>query len=339
MTVEVFSGSGTSGIPFGTLTATRTGGSGAVEVTASLPEGTYTARARQAQTAGPEGASAPRTFTVDTTAPGVTVTVPNDGATTLDPTPTFVGAAGSAPGDGLTVTVEVFAGASASGTPLRSVDVSRSGSGWMLELAVADALEPGTYTVRARQVDDVGNSGVSNTRTFTLLRAAPEVTLTSPATGRGNDSTPEFAGTAEDRAGDAGSVSVELFSGSDTSGTPFRTLTATRTAAAWSVELPAAQSLTDGTYTARARQTQTQGPDGTSAPRTFTVDTSAPGVTVTVPNDGATTLDPTPTFVGAAGSAPGDGLTVTVEVFAGGSASGAPLRSVDVSRSGSGWTL
>src|SRR5205814_4763588 len=54
----------------------------------ALSEGTYTAQATQSDTAGNTGSSAAHTFTVDVTAPTVTLTSPAAGAHTNDSTPT-----------------------------------------------------------------------------------------------------------------------------------------------------------------------------------------------------------------------------------------------------------
>src|SRR5439155_7228763 len=103
---------------------------------------------------------------------------------------------------------------------------------------------------------------------------------------------------------------VKVYPGSSPTGTPAQTLTSAVTAGAWSaVPSPA---LPEGTYTAQATQSDAAGNLGVSAPHTFTVDTSAPSVSVTAPAPGATTKDTTPTFRGTAGTAGGDSASVTV---------------------------
>jgi hypothetical protein len=102
----------------------------------------------------------------------------------------------------------------------------------------------------------------------------PAVTLASPADGAlTNDATPTLAGAAGNAAGDAATVNVKLWTGSAAGGAPRQLLTATRSGAAWSVD---AATLPDGTYTARADQSDTYGNTGTSTAHSFAVDATAP---------------------------------------------------------------
>jgi hypothetical protein len=100
------------------------------------------------------------------------------------------------------------------------------------------------------------------------------VTLVSPADGAlTNDPTPTLSGAAGNVAGDGATVNVKLWTGSAPAGTARQLLTATRSGAAWSVD---AATLPDGTYTARADQSDTSGNTGTSAAHGFAVDATAP---------------------------------------------------------------
>ena len=79
---------------------------------------------------------------------------------------------------------------------------------------------------------------------------------------------PLYSGGAGDAAGDSGTVTVEVFGGNGTSGSPLQTLPVARSGASWSTEGPA---LSPGTYTARARQADGAGNVGFSSPSTFTI--------------------------------------------------------------------
>ena len=114
----------------------------------------------------------------DWTAPAVTLTAPADDSTT-DTTPTFSGAAGTASGDASTVTVEIFSGATASGTPVQTRTATRSGATWT---TTATTLPAGTYTVRVTQTDSGGNTGTA-TRTFTVDAGKPKATMVSAVHG------------------------------------------------------------------------------------------------------------------------------------------------------------
>ncbi|MDQ4048097.1 MAG: DNRLRE domain-containing protein, partial [Actinomycetota bacterium] len=106
----------------------------------------------------------------DTTAPTVTLTQPANGGTTSDTTPTFAGAAGEASGDSATVTVKLYSGTTASGTPVQTLSATRSGGAWSVD--ASSALEHGTYTAQAEQSDAAGNTGQSSANTFTVQSAS-----------------------------------------------------------------------------------------------------------------------------------------------------------------------
>jgi hypothetical protein len=87
-----------------------------------------------------------------------------------------------------------------------------------------------------------------------------------------------LSGTAGTDPGDAGTVSLEVYSGTDTTGTPARTLSADVGAGGgWSTTT--APTLPDGTYTLLAKQSDTAGNTG-RATTGFTVATVVPPVTV-----------------------------------------------------------
>jgi hypothetical protein len=336
VTVKVYSGTSATGTPVQTLQATRSGGSWSVDASPALAEGTYTAVAEQADSAGNTGTSASRTFRVDTTAPSVTLTQPADGSNIGDATPTFSGSAGTDPGDSSTVTVRVYSGTSATGTPVQTLQATRSGGSWSVD--ASPALADGTYTAQAEQSDSAGNTGTTAARTFTIKASAPTVTLTQPADGSvTSDTTPVFSGAAGNAPGDSSTVTVKVYSGTSATGLPVQTVDATRSGTSWSVE--SLIGLGDGTYTAQAEQSDSVGSTGTSSPSTFRVDTVAPAPTLTQPTDGSTTADPTPTFSGAAGTAPGDSSTVTVRVYSGTSATGTPVQTRQAIRSGGSWSV
>lgn len=108
---------------------------------------------------------------------------------------------------------------------------------------------------------------------------APLVTLDEPGQGAlVATATPTFRGRAATGNGIAPSVTVQVFAGvgASESSTPLQTLTAPVSAGAYGVM---AARLPDGTYSARARQAG-EGDAGVSDPHTFTVDTTAPGTSI-----------------------------------------------------------
>jgi Bacterial Ig-like domain len=97
----------------------------------------------------------------DEVPPAVTLTEPANGFATADDTPTFAGAAGEAAGDAATVSVEIRSGE----TVVQTLTTARTGTAWSVDAA---SLAPGQYSARAIQLDAAGNTGVSETRTFTI---------------------------------------------------------------------------------------------------------------------------------------------------------------------------
>ena len=104
------------------------------------------------------------------------------------------GSAGTASGDDGTVTVDLFSGAAASGTPVQTVVASRDGSGSFN--AQFDRVGGGTYTVRARQSDAAGNTGVERARELHRRRSGGPAAagLRRVSRPRSRSSTPPRAG-------------------------------------------------------------------------------------------------------------------------------------------------
>jgi hypothetical protein len=101
---------------------------------------------------------------------------------------------------------------------------------------------------------------------------APAVTLSQPADGSSTaDATPTFSGDAGTATGDADTVRVKVYAGTDLSAPALVSLTATQSQGTWSVD--ATDALADGTYTARAEQSDAAGNVGLSAAHTFTIST------------------------------------------------------------------
>lgn len=98
----------------------------------------------------------------------------------------------------------------------------------------------------------------------------PAVTLTNLPDGTATNSTaPLFVGTGGAAIGDSSTVQVKVYSGTSATGTPIETLAAQPDGTgAWSVR---SNTLSNGTYTAKASQSDSAGNTGTSTANTFTV--------------------------------------------------------------------
>jgi hypothetical protein len=96
--------------------------------------------------------------------------------TTNHATPSFGGGAGTAAGDDGTVTLKIYAGTAATGTAVKTIPATVTGSSWT---ATTTTLADGTYTAIATQSDAAGNTGQSGARTFTIDTVAPTTSITS----------------------------------------------------------------------------------------------------------------------------------------------------------------
>jgi hypothetical protein len=238
---------------------------------ADLADGSHTFFVRATDPAGntdPDGASYP--WELDATAPVVTISSPGDGVVMSDPAPTISGLAETGPVDDSTVTVELYSGTSASGTPVDKwmPGVDSENASWSV---ISPSLDEGTYTVRASQSDDFGRPG-SDTHTFNVDLQAPAVTLTSPKHGLiTKNPTHVFKGSAGTDVDDDPNVDVVISQGT----TVIQTMSNVPVSAgAWS-STPT-DPLDDGTYTAYAEQSDAAGHTGTSNENSFTVDTTPP---------------------------------------------------------------
>ncbi|MET0839307.1 MAG: Ig-like domain-containing protein, partial [Marmoricola sp.] len=181
--VTIAPGSETQGDAVQTLSA-PVSPDGSWSVTAgALTDGSYTLQATQSDAAGNTGVSSPVSFTVstapaDTTAPSVAVTTPSAGATVVTAGVPVAGTAGTDAGDNATVSLEVYTGASAAGTPTQTLTTGVSSGAWSSNVT---GLAAGTYTLVAVQGDAAGNVGRSQPVTFTKA-VVPTITTITPAT-------------------------------------------------------------------------------------------------------------------------------------------------------------
>jgi len=308
---------------------------------AALAQGTYTAQVTQSDEAKNIGKSEPPVaFTVDTTPPAVTITTPASGQKLHVSRPTFIGAAGTAPGDLPSVKLKIYKGGSATGKPEQELELPATAGKWTSP-PEGPALPNGTYTAKAEQLDDVGNVGTSTT-TFTIETKSPTVTMSMPGlVARGgtlaSGPNPTFSGTAGIAPEDSASVIVNLFSGTSASGKPVRNVEGTRSGGTWTIG-PVA--LAEGTYTAQAEQGDSAvgGSPGYSEATPFIVDATPPAVTLTSPANGSSTTGGSQLVTGSAGTAVGDLPEVIVQLFSGASVTGAPLQSVNVNAAGGAWS-
>ena len=251
----------------------------------------------------------PRSFTIDTTAPGSGVTTPANGSfwnlTSWGGVSSIAGTASDAGSLVQDVKVSIRRGSDSlywDGTDFASgpellptatlVSTGPATFSWTLAAPSAAKLTSGvTYTIRVVARDNVNNSSTLST-TFLYDTSAPTLGMDFPvastayrgATWTAGCATAGACGTAADTGGSSlATVEVSLQRGSDSkwwNGSSFVTSvpelfrTATGTTS-WSLPV-AIGDLTDGSYTVRARATDGAGNVTTGSTRTFTIDTTAP---------------------------------------------------------------
>src|SRR6516164_8406151 len=150
-------------------------------------------------------AAVPADSAMAAAAPHVTLAHPVPGSYTNNQTPVVSGTT-----DDLLdpITVKLYAGASASGSPVRTATTGFPLASESWEVTPEPALEPGEYTAVAEQ--GVLEVGKSEAVTFTVVTASPEVSITPLSSPTGNN-TPTLEGGAGIRAVDNPSVTVTVY--------------------------------------------------------------------------------------------------------------------------------
>jgi hypothetical protein len=270
----------------------------------------------------------------DNTAPSVTLASPANGALISGGQPTFSGSASTGFGTSPTVTVRIYSGASATGTPVQTITTTRSAAGGY-SLGPNASLADGQYTAQAEQ-DDLSNPpdrGFSAPTTFLIHNAAPTITLDSLGSRPLTTTTPTFTGQA---SSSAGTVALEVYPGAGTSGTPVRFSSGPADSRGhFSIKI--SPGLPDGQYTVVAAQAGSGG-TGLSRAVTFRIKVHPPALTLAAPAAGSSVSGPKPQFSGAAGAALGDSSIVTVNLYAGASVKGRRLGTMRVATHGSQWS-
>jgi hypothetical protein len=137
-------------------------------------------------TASAQNSGATFTTASDWVAPVVTLTAPANASSTNSTRPVLSGAAGNASGDAATVTVRIYSGSAATGTPVQTLTPTRTAASWT---ATPTTLADGTYTARATQGDASGNTGTSTASTFAVDATRPTATSVTAANKGGAGTT------------------------------------------------------------------------------------------------------------------------------------------------------
>jgi predicted secreted protein len=256
----------------GNLTVTGTNWSLAIPAAHALPQGTYNVSATATDSAGRVGSdTTSNELVVDTTPPTVTV----NSLTTASTTPTVTGTVS----DGtLQVAVNNRTYTVGGG------NLTVTGTTWTLAIPAAHALAAGTYNVTATSTDAAGNVGSDTTSNELVVDFTVPVVTVNPLTT--NSNTPTVTGTVSN-----GTLQVAVNGRTYTAGDGALSVSGT----VWTLQIPAAHGLVDGTYNVSASATNAAGSVGSDATANeLVVDTVAPTVTV----NSAITADTTPTITG-----------------------------------------
>ncbi|GAA3581851.1 polysaccharide deacetylase family protein [Kribbella ginsengisoli] len=163
----------------------------------------------------------------------------------------------------------------------------------------------------------------------------PNPIVTAPTAGQTVSPAPTVSGSAQ---ATGGNVTVSVYSGPYSTGTPVLTVNVGNNSGAWTTTLPG--PLANGTYTVQAQQTG-NGLTGFSAPRTFvvsdTVDTTPPAIVITAPVNNSSVNVTTPRISGTGGTATGDAATTTLRIYNGATATGTPRQTVSAPITAGAW--
>jgi large repetitive protein len=289
------------------VSTTPSGGHWSTNGEGTLSSESYSAYATQESSLGnPPGESAHVAFTVETRPPTVVLNSSSVALRSNNTSPSFNGTAT----DTTAVTVRVFAGSKAEGTEVASATVAGTGGAWSsppVSPPLAGAPGPHTYTAIAEQPSSLKNpAGKSSTVTFIVDTSVPTVTIVPPPTPS-NNTTPSFTGAASETT----PVTLRVYEEpKENEKKEVAKLTAAVSGGTWT---SAPVTLASGThnYSAVASQeSEIKNGPGESAPVKFTVDTTAPKVTLN-PVAKSPSNNVLPTFSGTAT----DKEPVTIAVY------------------------
>ena len=243
-----------------------------------------------------------------------TPTVASYGPATRDTTPNLTGTASNDAGDEATVTLRIYSGSSATGPPVRILQVTRSGGSWLTVPSTWDAgggpLADGTYTVKAFQTNPGASpqTGESAPRSFEIDNTGPVVELSAPTANSTTTSVrPAVSGSAGAKGGlspDHSTLTGEVHRWTGSAWQHLQNWNITRTGVSFSSSVPL--DLSPGTYFVRVRQGDAAGNanplDGRSE-RQFNVEapavvSSPPVIKITSPAHDSHMKNRRPTITG-----------------------------------------
>ena len=321
-----------------TYTTTVTAGAWSVNVTAAqaqgLTDGSYSIKADVSDAVGNAATTATQAITVDETAPTIAITSPVAGDNIINKAEAAAGVtisgtvvAGSAAVNGQTATITIVDSTNA---VKDAYTVTVTGGAWSVNVAAAQALADGSYSIKANLSDAAGNAATTASQVITVDATAPTIAITSPVAGDNIVNKSEAAAgftisgttTAGSAAVDGQTATITII---DNTSAVRDIYTATVTGGVWSVNVTAAQAqgLADGSYTIKANVADIAGNSAITASQAITVDETSPTIAITSPVSGDNVVNKTEAAAGVTisgtatagiGGAAVDGQTATITI-------------------------
>jgi len=245
-----------------------------------LTDGTQTFTVAARDAAGNVSAVATRTWLVDRTGPVSALTSPAPGGSYNDTaynagcvTRDICGTADDGTGSGVSSVVLSIQAPSGKwwnnsngfNATSESFWAATGTTSWSYTLPIADIVDSGTYTIRVRATDPLGNVGAFTTTTFTIDRVAPaSPTITASPANPSPSTAPSFSFTGGEATG---TYQCQLDAGAWTTCTSPRVYS----------------GVADGSHTFRVRSVDAATNASPAVTHTWTVDATAPVVAITFP--------------------------------------------------------
>ena len=262
------------------------------------------------------------TFNIDRTDPDVSLVNPADGSSTNDTTPTFSGVAGILSGDLATITVKIYSGPTATGSPVETLVTSRDGTTGAYSVDSTGLIE-GLYTAQASQSDAAGNTGTSSANTFKIDLTDPTATITGTPADPTNATSATFTFTTDDP-----------ISGGVASGVASTECSLDGGAYVACVSGVSYSSLAEGNHTFDVRAIDNAGNTGASDSFDWDIDLTNPDAVITFPVAAGTYNDSA--FDGGCSTIGGDICGTANDPISGGVASGVASVVVAIRQNSSG---
>jgi hypothetical protein len=295
--------------------------SGSFRFTTTLPldgsaDGTHTVRFTATDSAGNSTGFASASFTLDTRAPQVTLATatPAPGVATAI-NPTLTGQVADATSGVATLEAQVDSG------PFTPLTVDAAGRFQLVTALPLDGSADGLHTVTFRATDLAGNVSGLTSASFTLDTAAPQVTLTTPASSAPANTNPSLIGRVSDATSGVAAVQAEVDSN------PFETVSVDATGQFQFTPALPLDGSADGLHTVHFRAIDLAGNVSGLVSDTFTLDTRAPQVVLPGPVPSGA-IDTNPAIAGRATDANSGIATVQAQVDSG------PFNAVSLDASG-----